>query len=91
MYCETIINGLLALFVIVCLPILIYATRVQNKFNKLVKANNIHKSQLKNDASLPEEVRLQLYQFKKWGVILLITILIWMLAFGVNAKFCEIS
>ncbi len=91
MHCEATTNGLLILFATVFLPILIYTTLVQNKFNKLVKANNIHKSQLKNDASLPEEVRLQLYQFKKWGVILLITILIWMLAFGVNAKFCEIS
>lgn len=91
MYCQTIINGLLALFVMVCLPILIYTTMVQNKFNKLVKANNIHKSQLKNDTTLPEEVRLQLYLFKKWGIILLIVILIWMLAFGVSAKFCELS
>lgn len=90
MHCEAITNGLLILFVIVCLPILIYTTLVQNKFNKLIKVHNIHKSQLKNETSLPEEVRLQVYQFKKWGVILLIVVLIWMLAFGVNAKFCEI-
>lgn len=73
------------------MPILIYTTLVQNKFNKLVKANNILKSDLKKEASLPEEVRLQLNKFKKWGVILLITILVWILAFGINAKFCEIS